>query len=287
MRDSFKITASLTLGLSAFLLASGCATTAAEAARGQWYSVSTPRFQVWTDGDPQLARGMVEDLERYHQVALRTTTAEDRENVFGPDDAAISILHEAAPDDPGVLRSLARAHWLRAEREQGDRTAALREARHFLQRAQKLEPANPEGLTLVGHLLRLEAIEAHKREPTKGEDELKGARNAYRKAIRSDDSLGEAYYGLGLTYLISDNRSEEAVTVLEVAAFLLPLDAEIAWSLAQLHLQRGNKEKAVPALEYVVRWGQSEQQRAKARGALADMRSSLGAAAVEPASGKR
>jgi hypothetical protein len=44
-------------------------------------------------------------------------------SVFGPNDDAISILQAAAPDDPRALRSLARAHWLLAEREQGDRTA--------------------------------------------------------------------------------------------------------------------------------------------------------------------
>ena len=58
----------------------GCATTTAtETARGTWFAVESPRFRVWTDGDPEQARALVVDLERFHQVAMRTTTAEERE----------------------------------------------------------------------------------------------------------------------------------------------------------------------------------------------------------------
>jgi hypothetical protein len=111
MQKSFVAAASLAFTVSALTLAAGCATTAAEAARGHWYAVSTPRFQVWTDGDPQLARGMVEDLERYHQVALRTTTAEDREaappvRIFlAKDSSSMGALAPMAKLAPGVIRA--------------------------------------------------------------------------------------------------------------------------------------------------------------------------------------
>src|SRR5262245_14427053 len=61
-------------------LVQACATTTAvETARNPWHEVRSPRFQLWTDGDPERGRALVEDLERFHQVALQTTTAEERE----------------------------------------------------------------------------------------------------------------------------------------------------------------------------------------------------------------
>jgi tetratricopeptide (TPR) repeat protein len=514
----------LALTICALCLGSGCATTAAEAARGQWYEVRSPRFELWTDGDPELARSMVQDLERYHQVALATTTATEREaapplriflaknsaslgallpsqklpegvslagifhptyrgnyaivnsvglaasggeeltgrvalfheyahyilalqgaqvpswynegfaeymsttafredgsytvgcaphyrtmlvgsarwlptqqileadnvaallrgetgfirtrraatdgymqswymfhyfasdaarqaklkeylrlwvagtpteqavqrafgstvgeldiliqhyaqlpsveclavkpprplavhaveahplsksaahfhvgdlllSTFGPTDAAISILQTAADArDVGALRGLARAHWLRAERAKDDPTTELQQAQRYLDQAQKIDPNHPEALVLEGHLLRLTAAQLRKRDAAAGTEALARARKSYRKAIHGDDALAEAYYGLGLTYLVEDNGSEEAIAALEVAAFLLPLEAEIAWLVAQLHIHRGNALQAIQPLEYVLRWSQDEQQRAKARTALKDLR---------------
>lgn len=67
----------LALGLIA--LSAGCGPRATRAAGGSWYQLRTPRFQVWTDGDPETARTLVLDLERFHQVMRSLTKAEERE----------------------------------------------------------------------------------------------------------------------------------------------------------------------------------------------------------------
>jgi hypothetical protein len=96
----------------------------------------------------------------------------------------------------------------------------------------------------------------------------------YRRAIRKDETLAEAYVGLGATYLIEDNGSKEAQVVLEAAGYLLPLDTGVPLILAQIHIGRRNVADAIVALEYVIRWSSSAQQREAARTALAELRAS-------------
>jgi hypothetical protein len=61
-------------------LAAGCATiTAAETAGRTWHELRTTRFRIATDGPVDLARNLAEDLERFHEVLMRETTAEERE----------------------------------------------------------------------------------------------------------------------------------------------------------------------------------------------------------------
>src|SRR5690348_7448751 len=68
-------------GLPAAIMLAGlcaCAPRAAQTARGTWYELRTPRFRAWTDGEPETARVLLEDLERFHQVLLTLTSAEER-----------------------------------------------------------------------------------------------------------------------------------------------------------------------------------------------------------------
>ena len=84
--------------------------------------------------------------------------------------------------------------------------------------------------------------------------------------------MAEAYYGLGLTYLIDDNGSEEARVSLEVAAFLLPLETDIALALGKILVKRGSVLEAIPALEYAVHMSADAKQREAARKVLDELR---------------
>jgi hypothetical protein len=207
--------------------------------------------------------------------------------IFGPTDGAIELLKQAlalAPGDGRALGALARAHVLRAtgkkQQESDDDDKAeratsgsaefeLQRAEHYLERARKLVPDDAELLAITGHLHRTRAELLHESAPTEAEQQLKLSRSAYRKAIRRDESLPEAYVGLGLSYLIEDTGTVEPVVVLETAAYLLPLDTDVALALAKVHIQRGNHVQALPPLEYAMRWSHEEEARAAAR-ALAD-----------------
>jgi tetratricopeptide (TPR) repeat protein len=210
-------------------------------------------------------------------------------SMFGPTDAALHVLQEAARLEPGDARTLAamaRAYWLRAERAPADQAAPmLRDAERYLSRARQAASADPEILAIEGHIRRMSANDLKARDGDAAE-QIKLARSAYRKAIRADETLAEAYYGLGLTYLIEDSGSKEPEVVLEAAAYLLPLDPHIALAFAQLQIQRGNALTAVPALEYVLRWSKSEEVRAQVKEKITELRAAVDTApaAVRPAS---
>jgi hypothetical protein len=54
-----------------------CAPRATQAAQGSWYALRTPRFEAWTDGDVEVARALLLDLERFHQVLRRAEPGAD------------------------------------------------------------------------------------------------------------------------------------------------------------------------------------------------------------------
>jgi hypothetical protein len=207
-------------------------------------------------------------------------------SMFGPTDAALKLLERAAalePGDPSALAALARAQLLRAEGDEPDAAAALQQAERYLARAQQSAGTDAQTQALVGDLHRLRARQLKARSEDGVSAELTSSRAAYRKAIRADDALAEAYYGLGLTYLIEDGTSQEPVVVLEAAAYLLPLDPHIALAFARLQIARGNPLQAVPALEHVLRWSKHERDRAHVRKAIADLRAAaVAATAAEP-----
>jgi hypothetical protein len=196
-------------------------------------------------------------------------------STLGPTDVAIEILIAATrTDDPHALASLARAHWMRAETDGAE--IELGHAQVYLERAMKRAPNDPELFALAGHIARLKAIRVRARDAGAAGREIARARTNYRKAIRADETLSEAYFGLGETYLIDDTGSAEAETVLEAAAFLLPLDTEVVWDLAQLYAHRGHPDKAIAAFEYVLHWAQSDKQRESARAALKTLHDAAG-----------
>jgi hypothetical protein len=206
-------------------------------------------------------------------------------SLFGPTEAALELLERAVqlePGDPRAIAAIGRAQLLRAERSEPDAAAALEQAERYLLRAQQRASADPQTLALLGHLHRLRAAQLRARNDERAGAELASARAAYRKAIRADEALAEAYYGLGLTYLIEDNGSKEPVVVLEAAAYLLPLDPNVALAFAQLQIARGNPLQAVPALEHVLSWSKRESNRAQVRKTIAELRAS---AAATPAAG--
>jgi len=200
--------------------------------------------------------------------------------MFGPTEAASNVLQRAAeldPNAPRTLAALARAHWRRAEQSAGEAAlTALQQAEQYLERARRLGSQDSEVSTLEGHVRRLRATHWKASGNAAAGEELLRARKAYRKAIRADETIAEAYYGLGASYLIEDNGSQEPVVVLEAAAYLLPLEPGVAWALAQLHIARGNPVQAGPALEHILRWSKNEEQLAKAHAAIDELRSAAG-----------
>lgn len=55
-----------------------------------------------------------------------------------------------------------------------------------------------------------------------------------------------------------DDGAEEGQVAFEAAAFLVPLEPQIALFLAKLHLQRKQPAQAIPPLEHVLLWGGPE-----------------------------
>ncbi len=205
--------------------------------------------------------------------------------MLGPTDAVFELLRDAnkAGARPQVLRALARAHWDKAERAEDDAVRMeIEQAEKYLQQAQKLEPDQVEGLAIEGHIQRVRASRLASDAASRS-DAVKRARKAYRKAIKADEAMGEAYFGLGLTYLIEDNGSEEARVSLEVAAFLLPLETGIGLALGKILVGRGSLLEAIPALEYVLRWSPSATQRDEARAELDKLRKLASEGAPAPA----
>ena len=64
--------------LGVCLLLTACASDAFRTAGRQWSEVRSARFRVLTEGDVEQARALVLDLERFHQVMLAKTSAEER-----------------------------------------------------------------------------------------------------------------------------------------------------------------------------------------------------------------
>jgi tetratricopeptide (TPR) repeat protein len=196
-------------------------------------------------------------------------------SMMGPTEAAFEVLERAAvlqPNDAATLLTLARAHLLRGTRDQ-DLTPdqaenELRLAARYLRQGSQRASGSPQALLLEGHLLRLQAQRLATSKQLFSEP-LLAARGAYRRAIRGDETLAEAYLGLGNTYLIHDNGSDEAVVALEAAAYLTPLGTEVALSLGKVQLARNNARQARAAFEHVLRWSRNEGERTAATMGLA------------------
>jgi tetratricopeptide (TPR) repeat protein len=191
-----------------------------------------------------------------------------------PGDAAFKLLQEAAAadrDDTKPLVALARIHLERVDPNDRTSQVELDKADAILRQAERLKPRDAEVLTVRGHVdtLRARHLHAEGKDPTKT---LANARSAFRKAIRTNELLAEAYAGLGLTYLLSDNGSIEGPDVLDTAVFMLPLDATLAVMLGQLYLQRGDAKLAIPVLERALSSIEHAAQREAAAKLLAEAR---------------
>lgn len=192
----------------------------------------------------------------------------------GPTDRALSVLAaatELAPDDPRAHAEFARIHLRRAEH--GAASQSLEAAHRHLRAAKRLDAEAPRTLLAEAEIAHHEAAQLAKSgREDRAVAALNHAREAYRAAIRVDDTLTDAYYGLGSTYLLHDNGSEEPVVALEAANYLAPLDLDAALSLADLHVRRENRWKAVPVLEYVRRNLRDSESRTRLDDLLARIR---------------
>jgi tetratricopeptide (TPR) repeat protein len=206
---------------------------------------------------------------------------------LGPTEAAFEVLEQAVALDGKAYKTLialARAHWQKAEATEGaSATTELTAAESYLEQARPLAAADPEVLAVEGHIRRLQAKALRASGAEGVADRIALARKAYRTAIKLDEALAEAYFGLGLTYLIDDNGSEEGQAALEVAAFLLPLEASIALSLGELQVRRGNLLQAVPALQYALLRSKDPATRERTKRAIDKIREVTVSQDAEPA----
>src|SRR5690242_16798995 len=147
MRRSAVVT-SLLLPLAALGASLGaCAgQQATQTASERWTELRTPRFVVWTDGDPETARGLIGDLERFHQLALATTGAEEVEaapplRVFiAKDHASFVSLTHADPRTHGLFAATRTGNYAIVEASAlasdehgaGGRAALFHEHTHYL-----------------------------------------------------------------------------------------------------------------------------------------------------------
>ena len=75
------------------------------------------------------------------------------------------------------------------------------------------------------------------------------ARDLLRRGLALAPESGEALAVLGWTYLVKDDDSGPGIEALERARELLPSRADVAWNLAQLHLLRGDRARAVALID--------------------------------------
>jgi hypothetical protein len=158
--------------------------------------------------------------------------------------------------------------------------ADLSAAERYLEQARARSSGSAAAFLLEGELraLRTARLVAQKQPFA---EELLAARKAFRQAVRADETMTEAYVGLGKTYLIDDSGSEEPIVALEAAAYLAPLATDIALTLGKIHLQRKSALQALQAFEYALRWSHGERQRQAAQSGIDQLRAD--AARPEPA----
>ena len=219
--------------------------------------------------EPRVTTRPMSTAEAHHHVGDLLLS------LFGPTDEALQNLEEAArlaPGDAKNLIALARAHARRAEAGGEGAAAALAKADEYVQSTARMAPDDAERLAVEGDVHRLKAIALRAVGDTAATDELKKARSAYRKAVHRDDTQADALFGLGLTYLIDDDGGEEGQVALEGAAYLLPLDTQVAVALGSLQLARGNQLQAIAPLQYVLDWSKNDKQREQAKQALEAIR---------------
>lgn len=78
---------------------------------------------------------------------------------------------------------------------------------------------------------------------------LREARNGYRRALELNPRFGEAWGGLGASWLLEERPSQEALGALETARRLLPGRSDITFNLAVLHARIGHLDVARTLIE--------------------------------------
>jgi tetratricopeptide (TPR) repeat protein len=122
-------------------------------------------------------------------------------------------------------------------RKDGDLSANARTAKTWLEKVLAVAPS-PMSLSLLG--------EAHARLGERGE-----AEEAFRKAVRLDESYAEAYFNLGLL-LAEDGQNEEAERLLRTATHLNPHSHEAHGRLGILLQRLGRYSEAETELRRAV-----------------------------------
>jgi hypothetical protein len=189
---------------------------------------------------------------------------------------ALDAVLEGHPRHAGALGALARMHIRagEAEHDEGrDPAADFARAGQLLKDAHAIERDDPELFAIQGNLALARVNVALKRgdEPA-ARSAIDAARSAYRKAVQHDSAQAEALWGLGYTYLMTDDGAEEGQIALEGAAYLLPLQANIAFQLGKLHIARKQYSQALPPLEHAERWARDEGERTEVRELIAKAR---------------
>ena len=84
------------------------------------------------------------------------------------------------------------------------------------------------------------------------------ARKLYRKGIRLQPDLAEAYAGLGATYVVEAGDLDDGILALETARRMLPSRMDVVFHLLQLHARRGDRHRAEALMEVLSRNAEQE-----------------------------
>lgn len=94
------------------------------------------------------------------------------------------------------------------------------------------------------------------------------AREHFRKAIRLQPGLAEAYAGFGATFVRESGPVAEGIAALEKVLPLLPLRSDVIFNLAALYARQGDRDRAEAVMEPLLSRSRDPEEIARGRETL-------------------
>lgn len=234
------------------------------------------RIDVGAQSAPQITtREMRPDEVKFHLGYIKLQFS-------GQQAAGVGLLEgalKANPDNIAARAELAR-RYLYDQR--------FDEAHQLIEVGLITGPMTPDMLTLQGHLLVHNAVQAYHDDRADWYEVLREGRRNFRQALEIDPKFAEAYVAYGQSFIADDVVPAEAFSALETAVALLPSNVEILYLLGRLHLNNEELDRAEELFREVVEWGRNPEFIARARELLKEIAShdtqASGAAILDPRS---
>ena len=86
---------------------------------------------------------------------------------------------------------------------------------------------------------------------------IKGARDAYKKAVKADSHSVNGHYGLGYVYQVYDHKTADAEAEYREAIDLQPRSIKSLYSLAVLRARAQDREEAIGLYQRVIQLDES------------------------------